>query len=179
MSNFTGLKSLSLGHNLLRNKSAVVLNNIPNLIDLNLAGNGFSTLDAFNLTDVPVKNLNLSHNHLSSTLDFTNFTSLTELNLDDNQLTTLPIFPETLEKLNLNNNKLEGDLIFPENNLTEVQLNGNKVTSKNEDAFNKIRKDSDTLESTTVSVSNVTELPPGMHWINFQVFPTFMVVYGP
>uniref|UniRef100_A0A7E4W5Z6 LRRCT domain-containing protein n=1 Tax=Panagrellus redivivus TaxID=6233 RepID=A0A7E4W5Z6_PANRE len=161
MSNYYELNSLDLSYNLLRKESAIELNKIPNLMNLFLKGNAFSSMNVLNLTDAPVKHLDLSQNHLSSPLDFTNFTSLTELHLDDNELTTLPVFPKTLEKLYLKNNKFKGDLIFPENNITEVYLNENNGTTKCEDALANMKKD--TSQDTNVKVINNTERKPGMY----------------
>uniref|UniRef100_A0A7E4W3K5 LRRCT domain-containing protein n=1 Tax=Panagrellus redivivus TaxID=6233 RepID=A0A7E4W3K5_PANRE len=136
MSNFSELTFLNLNGNLLREKNSVELKYNSKLETLDLAENSIRNLNVLNISDTPIKKLRLNQNLLYSELDFTNFDSLTELNLDDNKLTSLPIMPANLEVLRLNDNQLKSsNVIFPPLKLKEIHLAGNHMAQLSNIAF--------------------------------------------
>uniref|UniRef100_A0A7E4W688 LRRNT domain-containing protein n=1 Tax=Panagrellus redivivus TaxID=6233 RepID=A0A7E4W688_PANRE len=128
ISNFSELTYVNLNGNLLGTEESVVLNNISKLEVLGLAENSIRHLNVLRISDTPIKKLRLNQNLLYSQLDFTNYTSLTVLDLDDNMLTTLPIMPANLEVLWLNDNQLKSsNVIFPPLKLEFIYLAGNHM----------------------------------------------------
>ena len=72
--------------------------------------------------------LNISRNGLKYLPDLTRFKNLKKLNCPDNELTSLPNLPSTLEELNCSNNKLTFLSFLPQN-LKALNCSINKLTS--------------------------------------------------
>uniref|UniRef100_A0A7E4W572 LRRNT domain-containing protein n=1 Tax=Panagrellus redivivus TaxID=6233 RepID=A0A7E4W572_PANRE len=142
-SNFSHLSYVNLTHNRLKEPNSVRLMGLCDIVTLDVSHNGISTLDALNLTDSYVKHLYLHQNRLHSNvqLNFSEYKQLQELNLDDNEISMIPVLPTKLQILSLSNNKLDGSkIIFPEHGLRKVSLSGNALKTFSENAFINLEK---------------------------------------
>ena len=101
--NTAGLKKLDISGN----KELTEMDGALNVIEeINASNCGFTTwLTTYNVTTL--KKLDLSNNALSSTLNFTSFSALEELNVANNELQNDELtVPSTLKKLNVGGNSL-------------------------------------------------------------------------
>ncbi|KAI9999544.1 hypothetical protein NQD34_018429 [Periophthalmus magnuspinnatus] len=139
------LEVLKLNNNLLRNLSSNVLSDVPALKELHLEGNNITELSEnifTNLTELEVLNLrgnflktftghifgtlnlrelNIKGNHLGDFFPLGNFTSLTNLDLSSNQLSTL--HKEVFQNMT---------------NLDILDLSDNHISSLSETIFNEL-----------------------------------------
>ena len=117
MKNAVFLKSVNCSHN---NLKGLVLRNLPKLVDLNCSYNQignvvFSSPDKSKVKeDLPLlKNLNFSHNNLSSTFNW-NIPTLDNLNISNNKIKLFYSFGAHLKQINCSNNNLKSTLDLQE-----------------------------------------------------------------
>lgn len=121
-SHLIGLVSLNM-LDLRGNKFSAVPRHLPPSIQqLYLSNNTLSGLDEDSFSKLlNLKYLRLSHCHLQSPSihpQVFNVSSLIELDLSYNKLTTIPVFPITLKYVYMEVNEIQGELKFRQNKYT-------------------------------------------------------------
>ncbi|CAI2193975.1 9048_t:CDS:10, partial [Funneliformis geosporum] len=130
-------------------------------------------IDNFGKKRSEIKELDISHEHLTGNLDLTGFTNLTELNYWNNQLsnlnflTTLP-YPEKLTSLNIRGNNITSDLSLLSKlvNLKELILSHNPLST----SLSPLQSCSQ-LESLHVEDTN---LIPDLQYLPLKTHPELM-----
>ena len=133
---FPHLRKLNLSANTLSDLENVFTQGLRNLVDLDLSQTDIDDKVLRQIKAlVNLEKLNLSSNKQLTKLDLRSFTRLKEVQANNNSISDIQIFPEnTLKVLNLSNNQikqLEYSVFEKLNNLEELDLSGNGLTSEN------------------------------------------------
>ena len=125
ISNNSALTTLVLDGN--TSLGGINISGNPNLENLSLQSNAFSTLDISN--NPLLKTLVINNNNFSS-IDFSNNINLTSLIIDNNNLSSLDLSNSTnLTNLIADNNELTSIDLSSNDNLTNLLLNSNQLSS--------------------------------------------------
>ena len=141
----TEVEEINLSKNTIKNDGIKDLVKIDfrKLKILNLSENNISNMESFETKNYELEVLDLSSNKITK-LDFLqNFENLKELNLKNNEITSIKVFGkckfQNLEKLNLESNELTSIEVLEKcnfENLEELNLNKNEI--KNIDILEKV-----------------------------------------
>ena len=113
--NLPNLKVVYLYNNQLKNLSGLTDANLPSLVILHLASNQLANLEGLIDANFPsLKALDLNNNHLANLNELANFTNLTFLQLESNQISDISAL--------VKNEDISGTIILKNNPLSDIAL---------------------------------------------------------